>query len=176
MSYNPAVTIPPIQMIPAFLSDTTQNRKRSFSVVEGMENTSESARGNRLSSISSILNPEQQQQRGSTGAEDPSLDPHLHRRNLSQGSTYQSPPQLPPSQARSEYQPRPGPGGVGAMGATGGIGAMDYEDSGSGGSGSSAIANLERSTRKARLKREAEAMRAMLEAKEKELQELDGAG
>lgn len=176
-SYHPPVTIPPIQMSPGSSSDIDQNRKRRFSVAEGIDNASESARGNRLSSISSILNPEQQQ-RGTVGAEDPALDPHLHRRNISQGSPYPSPQQLPPLQPRGDYQPRPGQGGVGVVGAVGGIGAMDHEEPGSAGSGSgsSSVANLERSTRKAQLKREAQAMRAMLEAKEKELQELDGEG
>lgn len=184
-SYSPPVTIPPIQMISGFFSDTNQNRKRSFSVVEGMENTPESGRGNRLSSISSILNPEQQ--RGST--EDAALDPSLHRRNASQGSLFQGQQQGPASQ---QYHARQGHGGVGGAGGAGGVsgmgqgggvsgvGAMDYEDSasaGSGsGSGSSSLAHLEKSTRKAQLKREADLMRAMLEAKERELQELDGEG
>ncbi|MCJ1250329.1 putative electron transfer flavoprotein subunit [Trapelia coarctata] len=163
-SYSPPVPIPPIQLSSGFLSDTNPNRKRSFSVVEGLENPSESARGNRLSSISSILNPEQQQ-RGST--EDGALDPNFHRRNVSQGSIFQAQQgQAPQSQL---YQSRQGQGGVSAM---------DYEDSGSAGSGSgsSSLAHLEKSTRKAQLRREAEAMRAMLEAKERELQELDGEG
>ncbi|MCJ1390891.1 putative electron transfer flavoprotein subunit [Xylographa bjoerkii] len=150
--YNPPMLIPPLQTSPASPSSKPDaTRKRSFAAAEGtigLENTPESARSNRLSSISSILNPAQQAGRN-TG--DTTIDNSYRRSGSSQPQQRNQPySSLPIPEQRS----RP----------------LDYEDPGG------AVAGKEKSTRKAKLKREADEMRQMLKAKEKELQELDGEG
>ena len=158
--FNPPLTIPPIQTIPSSQSSSQldHSRKRSFAAAEssgGPEKTPDSARSNRLSSISSILNPARQSM---TANEDMSVElnyqrsPHMQAQQQRGLSQTQLPG--PSSLLTSEHRPNP----------------MDYQDP------SNAVAGLEKSSRKAQLKQEAEAMRAMLKAKEQELQELDGEG
>ncbi|MCJ1382258.1 putative electron transfer flavoprotein subunit [Xylographa soralifera] len=150
--YNPPMLIPPLQTSPASQSSKPEaTRKRSFAAAEGtggLDITPDSARSNRLSSISSILNPAQQ---SGKSTDDIIMDTSYQRSSSSQSQprnqTYNSMP-------TSEQRWRP----------------LDYEDSGS------AVTDIEKLTRKAKLKREADEMRQMLEAKEKELQELDGEG
>lgn len=124
-------------------------RKRSISVAEGdvtREHHSENARLNRLSSISSILNPAQQSDEENVPI-DPSLtaidhdyyhlQPHLES-------------QLHPTLASPEGRSRP----------------VAVDDPG----------GQEKLARRAQLQREAEEMREMLKAKERELAELSGEG
>ncbi|MCJ1280715.1 putative electron transfer flavoprotein subunit [Xylographa opegraphella] len=150
--YNPPMSIPPLQTSPASqLSKPEATRKRSFAAAEGtsgLEITPDSARSNRLSSISSILNPAQQPGKSN---DDIVMDTRYQRSGSSQPQHRNQPYNTMPT---SEQRLRP----------------LDYEDPGG------AVTELEKSTRKAKLKREAEEMRQMLEAKEKELQELDGEG
>lgn len=126
-------------------------RKRSISVAEG-DNTRdhhpESARSNRLSSISSILNPAQQSE-GDNVPIDPSL-------TAIDRDHYHQPPHQPPQQqqeppaAASGDRSRP----------------VAVDDPG----------GKDRLARRAQLKREAEEMREMLRAKERELAEWSGEG
>ncbi|MCJ1435573.1 putative electron transfer flavoprotein subunit [Xylographa pallens] len=150
--YNPPMLIPSLQTSPASQSSKPEaTRKRSFAAAEGtsgLEATPDSARPNRLSSISSILNPAQQ---SGKSTDDIIMDTSYQRSNSSQPQ-YRNQPYN--SMSTSEQRWRP----------------LDYEESGG------AVTDLEKSTRKAKLKREADEMRQMLEAKEKELQELDGEG
>ena len=150
--YNPPMLIPSLQTSPASQSSKPEaTRKRSFAAAEGttgLEVTPDSARPNRLSSISSILNPAQQ---SGKSTDDIIMDTSYHRSSSSQPQERNRPFNPMPT---SEQRWKP----------------LDYEDSGG------AVTDLEKSTRKAKLKREADEMRQMLEAKEKELQELDGEG
>ena len=152
--YNPPMPIPPLQTSPAAQSSKSETtRKRSFAAAEGttgLDPTLDSARPNRLSSISSILNPAQQPSSKST--DDTGMDTSYPRSSSSQ-----------PQRRNPPYSAMPTPEQRWR--------SLDYEDP-----GGAAVTDLERSTRKAKLKREADAMRLMLEAKEKELQELDGEG
>ena len=150
--YNPPLLIPPLQTSPASLSsnpDTT--RKRSFAAAEGtsgLENTPDSARSNRLSSISSILNPTQHT---SQNKNDTAMDLSYQSNSSSRPQQHNQPfGSLPTPEQRT----RP----------------LEYEDP------CGAAAGSEKSTRKAKLKREADEMRQMLKAKERELSELDGEG
>lgn len=124
-------------------------RKRSISIAEGdstRDHHSEGGRSNRLSSISSILNPAQQSE-GDVVPIDPSLTAidrdHYHQRQ------YQR-PQQQPTPASSGDRSRP----------------VAVDDPG----------GKERLTRRAQLQREAEEMREMLKAKERELADLSGEG
>lgn len=130
----------------------SHSRKRSFSTIDRdhpSPSTPDSARANRLSSISSILNPQ------SHGADDVPIDPSLsglppqQQRHSVHALTSTSHPQLPPPQPemRSRSVGNGDPGGW-----------MDQE------------------TRKARLRREAEEMREALRRKEREIEDLDGEG
>ena len=126
------------------------SRKRSHSNTERDESlapTPESARANRLSSISSILNPTQHQRR-----EEMPIDPNLSSigqqalRHASLSTPHQTRQQFsPPSEPPARHHSIP-------------------ESS-----------NL-RAQRKAQLRQEAEQIREMLRAKERELEELDGEG
>ncbi|MCJ1318988.1 putative electron transfer flavoprotein subunit [Xylographa vitiligo] len=150
--YNPPMSIPPLQTSPVSQSSKPETtRKRSFAAAEGtggLEVTPDSARSNRLSSISSILNPAQQ---SGKGTDDIIIDTGYQRSSSSQSQHRNQPYNaMPTSEQRWK--------------------TLDYEDSGG------TVTDLEKSTRKAKLKREADEMRQMLEAKEKELQELDGEG
>lgn len=124
-------------------------RKRSISVAEGdsaRDHRSESARSNRLSSISSILNPTQQ----SDGDNVP-IDPSLTA--IDRDNYHQQPHQISqqhPTLASSEDRSRP----------------VAVDDPG----------GKERLARRAQLQREAGEMREMLKAKERELAELSGEG
>lgn len=124
-------------------------RKRSISVAEGdttRDHHSESARSNRLSSISSILNPAQQSE-GDNVPIDPSLTAIDHDHYYRQP---QEQPQQHPTLASSEDRSRP----------------VVVDDPG----------GKEKLARRAQLQREAEEMREMLQAKERELAELSGEG
>ena len=151
---HPPLTIPPIQSHPPPPTVPTENtRKRSFSMTEGVRNAepaTDSSRPNRLSSISSILNPLQPT---STNPEESSIDPNLAQNSVSNHHSAPSPRdvQPPSSLPPPEYRSR----------------STIYEDTGGGND------NHERAARKARLKQEAEEMREMLKAKERELEELD---
>lgn len=122
-------------------------RKRSYSNAERDEPTPptpDSARANRLSSISSILNPAQRR-------EDMPIDPTLSilgQQALQQSQApQQSHQQLPPSS--TDQKPR---------------------------RPSNVDAGEWLAQRKARLRQEADQMRELLRAKERELEELDGEG
>lgn len=139
---------PPLGPLPP-----AHSRKRSFSKTDSdnmpSPSTPDSSRANRLSSISSILNPQQQ------SAEDMPIDPTLsglhqqHRHSIAHPQHQMHHPQLPlpHPEMRSRSVGNGDPGGWG-----------------------------ERMERKARLRREAEEMRTILKAKERELEALDGEG
>ncbi|KAI4132986.1 MAG: hypothetical protein LQ338_000454 [Usnochroma carphineum] len=128
-------------------------RKRSYSNTE-QDNAptspppSESGRANRLSSISSILNPTQQRR------EEMPIDPSLSllgQQALRQSqTTQQSHQQLPPPQTSNDQQKPRRPSNVDP-------GEWILQ-------------------RKAKLRQEAEQMREALRAKEREIEELDGEG
>jgi GATA-binding protein len=136
-TFSTSVSMQPIQTSTIY-STGDHNRKRSFSGMEGNLNVDRSPDGrtNRLGSISSILNPTQQ---------DALFPEDFPMRETSKSPGFQ-PAHLPAAQQRSQRS------------------APDV----------SATADI--STRKAQLMREAEAMREMLAATERELQELDGEG
>ena len=139
---------PPLGSLPP-----AHSRKRSFSKTDAdnipSPSTPDSMRPNRLSSISSLLNPQQQ-----SGEEVP-IDPTLsglsqqHRHSIATSQHQMHHAQLPPPhpEMRSRSVGNGDPGGWG-----------------------------ERMERKARLRREAEEMREMLRAKEREIEALDGEG
>ena len=129
-------------------------RKRSFSKTDSDNMPSPSTpdpanRSNRLSSISSILNP--QQQSGDDMAIDPTLSGlnQQHRHSIATPHHQMHHPQLPlpHPEMRSRSVGNGDPGGWG-----------------------------ERMERKARLRREADEMKEMLRAKEREIEALDGEG
>lgn len=131
-------------------SQTEQKRKRTFAVAEGSsngENSPGSARSNKLSSISSILNPAQQ---SGMNHEDTPMDLSYQRGTRLQQQAQQR-NQAFGTSASSKHRSRP----------------PDYEDSGGN------VKVEQKSLRKAQLEREAEQMRAILKAKERELLELD---
>ncbi|MCJ1405590.1 putative electron transfer flavoprotein subunit [Xylographa trunciseda] len=150
--YNPPITILPLQTSPASQSSKPEaTRKRSFAAAEGttgLEIAPEGARSNRLSSISSILNPAQQ---ASKNTEENVMD-----------TVYQKSSSSQPQHRNQPYGPLPTPEQR--------LRPINHEDSGA------VVTDKEKSTRKAKLKREADEMRQMLKAKERELQELDGEG
>jgi len=123
------------------------NRKRSFSAAEG-ERTPEPhtdlSKSNRLSSISSILNPTRQ-----TASEEVPIDPSLSTLGYDQHHQQRYHYQLPPPNS-------PSPG----------IRLPPVANDDPGGK--------ERLERRAQLRREAEEMRELLRAKEMELAELGG--
>ncbi|MCJ1477654.1 putative electron transfer flavoprotein subunit [Lambiella insularis] len=133
-------------------TQTEQRQKRSFAVAEGTGDRASSpgsARPNRLSSISSILNPAQQ---SASRNGDTSMEPTSQRGTSSEPQRQRAQASgASPSLEHRSWQ-------------------FDFEDA----SGSAAI--VEKSSRKAQLKREAEQMRQILKAKERELQELDRDG
>ena len=156
-TFNPPVTIPPIQTTSSYTSSPQDHsRKRSFSYVDGnmiVENTPDSARSTRLGSISSILNPTQNT---SINTEESPMDISYQKSTTLQSARIPSQPSVQASGSLSVPETRSRP--------------LSHDDPGG------SLANIEKSTRKAQLKREAEAMRKMLRAKEQELQDLDGEG
>ena len=162
--HPPMLHPPPIHNPPSpQLHPQDNRRKRSFSIAEGTRTRTPDFppddprhHSNRLSSISSILNPTSQM----PVHEDPLIDPNLtsakplHPLHLS-GS--QAPasirPSLPPT---PEYQST----------------RRGYEDPG-GGTGTGTGKERAKAARKEKLRREAEEMRERLRAKERELEELD---
>ena len=135
-----------------------RGRKRSLSVAEGThadQMQSIKSNPNRLSSISSILNPPQQQGRLDS-SDDLVIDPSLHRgllHNRLNSESYNDPLPSPKRQHLQEiYQPESPQQSVQRQPPT----SQPPKDS----------------DRKARLRREAEDLREMLRAKERELQEL----
>lgn len=123
-------------------------RKRSYSNTEREEpssSASESARANRLSSISSILNPAQRR-------DDMPIDPSLSI--LGQQALQQA--QQTPQQAHQQPPPLP-------------TDAKPRRPS-------NVDASEWSAQRKARLRQEADQLRGLLRAKERELEELDGEG
>lgn len=136
---------------------SSHSRKRSFSATDRdhpSPSTPESGRANRLSSISSILNPQSQ------GVEDMPIDPslagltpqqhqHQHQRHSVHSLSGASLPPLPPPQleTRSRSVGNGDPGGWG-----------------------------DKEARKARLRREVDEIREALRRKEREIEELDGEG
>ena len=152
---DPAPTSAPETQYPPALGPLppAHARKRSFSKTDSdnmpSPSTPDSSRANRLSSISSILNPQQQ-----SGEELP-IDPSLgglnqqHRHSIATSQHQLNHPQLPlpHPEMRSRSVGNGDPGGWG-----------------------------ERMERRARLRREAEEMREMLRVKERELEALDVEG
>ena len=133
--------------MPVSSSPPRSTRKRSFSIAEGdstRDHHAESARSNRLGSISSILNPAQQ-----TGPGNVPIDPSL---TAIDRDNYQQPHQQPHQQPQPSSGDRSRPAAV--------------DDPG----------GKEKSDRRAQLQREAEQMREMLKAKERELAEFSGEG
>ena len=133
--------------MPVSSSPPRSARKRSFSIAEGdstRDHHAESARSNRLGSISSILNPAQQMGPGNVP-----IDPSL---TAIDRDHYQQPHQQPHQQPPPSSGDRPRPAAV--------------DDPG----------GKEKSDRRAQLQREAEQMREMLKAKERELAEFSGEG
>ncbi|KAL9581769.1 MAG: hypothetical protein Q9203_005761 [Teloschistes exilis] len=123
-------------------------RKRSYSNAERDEpspSASETARGNRLSSISSILNPAQRR-------DDMPIDPSLSI--LGQQALQQA--QQTPQQAHQQLAP---PSTDAKPRRPSNVDAGEWS-----------------AQRKARLRQEADQLRGMLRAKERELEELDGEG
>ncbi|KAL8771604.1 MAG: hypothetical protein Q9209_003047 [Squamulea sp. 1 TL-2023] len=124
---------------------SSNGRKRSHSNTERDEpilTTPETVRTNRLSSISSILNPTQH-------CEDMPIDPSLSllgQQALRQSQTPREPHQQDSSNDQNSYR------------------------------SSNVDASERRAQRKARLRQEANEMKAMLRAKERELEDLDGEG
>lgn len=146
-STNVPSTQPPVSVSSTPPRNT---RKRSLSIAEGdsaRDHHSENARSNRLSSISSILNPAQQID-GDNVLIDPSLTAidrdHYHQQQ------HQNLQHQPPPASSSGDQSWP----------------VTVDDPG----------GKERLARRAQLQREAEEMREMLKAKERELAELSGEG
>lgn len=135
---------------------SSRARKRSYSNAENDNAASpppENERANRLSSISSILNPTQQRR------DDMPIDPSLsllgqQALRQSQSSQQQQQQQLPPP-----APPPPPPSSS----------SSDQKPSNMDGAESNA-------QRKGRLRQEAEQLREMLKAKEREIEELDGEG
>ncbi|KAL8831159.1 MAG: hypothetical protein Q9170_005419 [Blastenia crenularia] len=126
---------------------SSHTRKRSYSNTEHDETASlppENGRANRLSSISSILNPTQRREELPI---DPSLS-LLGQQALRQSQQHQTQQQQLPLPPGDEKPQRPGNIDTGEWLAM----------------------------RKAKLRQEAEQMREMLRAKERELEELDGEG
>ncbi|KAL9640979.1 MAG: hypothetical protein Q9204_000454 [Flavoplaca sp. TL-2023a] len=121
---------------------SSNGRKRSHSNTEHEELTPESARSNRLSSISSILNPTQQH-------DDMPIDPSLSL--LGQQALRQS--QLPREHQQQRQQERPN----------------DHNPNG-------LEVNERIANRKVKLRQEVDEIRAMLRAKERELEDMDGEG
>ena len=150
-SHDPSMAVSPSES-QATLSPFPPNnsRKRSFSISEH-ENPSppltENVRSNRLNSISSLLNPPQQHQ---PFVDEMPIDPSLS--GIGQPTNRHV--QLP--QPQPYHHPRP----------------RDMRSTSAG--------NIEQNDwaaqRKAQLRSEAEEMREMLRAKERELEELDGEG
>ena len=152
--YHPPMSAPEPQYPPPLGPlPPTHARKRSISKTDAetmpSPSTPDSSRANRLSSISSILNPQQQPN------DDLPIDPTLsglsqqHRHSIATPQhQFHHPPLLPPHhEMRSRSVGNGDPGGWG-----------------------------ERMERKARLRREAEEMREMLRLKEREIEALDGEG
>ena len=137
-------------------NDPDHNRKRSFSTAEGthidsLDLTPDAlSRSNRLSSISSLLNPTKITSHPST--DDSMIDPDLTRPKSSYTSNKETPdlPLTPDFRSpQIEHQEDPG-GGHGLK-----------HDA------------VSKTARKARLKREAEELREQLRAKEREFEELN---
>ena len=150
-SHDPPTAVSPSESQPTLSPFPSSNsRKRSFSISE-RDNPSpplpETMRSNRLNSISSLLNPPQQQQ---PLVDDMPIDPSLS--SIGQQNTRHM--QLPQPQP---YQ-HPRPPDMRSMS----VGNGETNDWAA--------------QRKAQLRFEAEEMREMLRAKERELQELDGEG
>ena len=134
------------------LDDPDHNRKRSFSMAEGthVDNLDPipdaSSRSNRLSSISSLLNPTK-----ATSTDDPMIDPDLTRPKSyttnRENSILSNTPEYRSRQIEHQEDP-------------GGESVLDNDV-------------REKSARKERLMREAEQIRDQLRAKERELEELD---
>ena len=126
---------------------SSHTRKRSYSNAEhddAVSSPPENGRANRLSSISSILNPTQRR-------EEMPIDPSLHllgQQALRQSQSQQQPPHHSTAAANEDKPKRP-----------------SNVDSGEW-----------LAQRKAKLRQEAEQMREMLRAKEREIEELDGEG
>ena len=161
---------------------TEHARKRSFSIAEGRTGpadlTPDSARStsNRLSSISSILNPTQWAPAGSGGDDlnppnNTPIDPH------SSSSSHPHPHSIgnPLAQAQqpaygSHPMNLPPPPNYGSTRAS----SHDSHGPGPGTSGSSAVGQIGHMShaRREQLRREAEDLREMLRAKERELDEM----
>lgn len=149
---------------------SANSRKRSFSISD-RENLNhsmpENTRSNRLSSISSILNPPQQHQQQQLGDEMP-IDPSLSHI----GQQQQQEPQTtsrPIIQQVTQYQQNSHLSAPAAPPLIPDTRPPNYSTSN--GDSTEWIAQ-----RKARLRLEAKEMREMLRAKERELEELDGEG
>lgn len=163
---HPPLSIPPIAGYPP-PSQRPLTRKRRFSAADDFPNdtNSENARANRLGSISSILNPPQQHPRPAA-TNTPTNDPTLLDPNLTGNALAPLPPrgpssifsfgQPPISATTAEQSPRPA--------------SLDDAE------GGDFSTTDGRATRKARLKHDADALRDMLRAKERELEELNGQG
>ncbi|KAI4144194.1 MAG: hypothetical protein L6R39_004286 [Caloplaca ligustica] len=157
---------PPHNRLSPFQS-SAHTRKRSYSNTE-TDNPATSpppsengGRSNRLSSISSILNPTQQQRR-----EDVPIDPSLSllgQQALRQSLSHPSPQQQQYHQFPPQQQPQ-----------------QQQQQMGGEGSKPERPSHIDHAEwiaqRKALLRREAEYMREALRAKEREIEELDGEG
>lgn len=167
-AYHPPMLYPPSLHNPPSpqLHPQDNRRKRSFSVADGTRTRTPDLppddlryHSNRLSSISSILNPTSQ----TAVHDDPLIDPSLtsakplHPRPVPIPQTHvNARPSLPPT---PEYQST----------------RRGYEDPG-GGTAAEREREKEKAVKKERLRREAEEMREKLRAKERELEELDDDG
>ena len=154
--YHPPLQIPPIQTRPTSHPSamTEHTRKRSFSIAEGTrpsEKTPDSAKSpNRLSSISSILNPPQH----SLDEDSLPLEPVPRRGNGGSGPTsgansMQARARHTLGYAHAPYSP------------------PEYAKQ---------LPTHEKEGRKAKLRREADDLREMLRAKERELEEMGDVG